>query len=225
MDMKKYKLTIEDGVITWIQDTDKNGDPIVGILNIPKEATDFSVDAWINLGCNAADIRVHKDNPVFASAHNCLLSKDGTKLIKVCEESDIYSLTGLKTIGRDAFNAPGYSWVEIDLQIPEGIETLEYRALAMSADTAKITVPASVTSVALLAFMIHSEQTHIIFEGDPELETGVFGTAAEAEDSDFETYRAMPKILFPKPENITVTCQPDSKVWHYCKKYGIPTTV
>lgn len=220
--MKKYALTIEDGVITWIEDTDKDGNTIPSILYIPKEAVDFSADAWANLGCNAAGIRVHKDNPVYSSAHNCLLSKDGTKLLKVCEKSDIYRLTGIRTISRDAFNSPGYSWIEFDLHIPDGVELLDYRALALSADTAKITVPASVAFVDLLAFMIYSKRTHIIFEGDPHLRIGTFGTEAEAADSGFELYRSMPSILYPKAENITVTCQPDSKVAAYCKKYGIP---
>lgn len=220
--MKNYELTIENGVITWVEDTDENGDPLDGILYIPKEAIAFSADAWANLGCNAAGIRVHKDNPVYSSAHNCLLSKDGTKLIKVCEKSDIYRLTGIRTIGRDAFNNPGYSWIEFDLHIPDGVELLDYRALALSADTAKITVPASVAFVDLLAFMIYSKRTHIIFEGDPHLRIGTFGTAAEAQHSGFEVFQKMPAVLYPKAENITVSCQPGSKVFQYCKQYGIP---
>ena len=220
--MKNYELTIENGVITWVEDTDENGDPLDGILYIPKEAIAFSTDAWANLGCNAAGIRVHKDNPVYSSAHNCLLSKDGSKLIKVCERSDIYRLTGIRTIGRDVFNNPGYSWIEFDLHIPDGVELLDYRALALSADTARITVPASVAFVDLLAFMIYSKRTHIIFEGDPHLRIGTFGTAAEAQHSGFEVFQKMPAVLYPKAENITVSCQPGSKVSQYCKQYGIP---
>ena len=69
--------------------------------------------------------------------------------------------------------------------------------------------------------MIHSQHTHIIFEGDPHLRIGTFGTAAEAQHSGFEVYLKMPAMLYPKAENITVTCQPDSKVAAYCKEYGI----
>ena len=79
--MKNYELTIENGVITWVKDTDVNGNHIPGVLYIPKEAVDFSTDAWVHLGCEADGIVVHKDNPEFSSAHNCLLSKDGTMLI------------------------------------------------------------------------------------------------------------------------------------------------
>ena len=61
--MKNYNLTIENGVITWVETTDENGNPIEGILNIPKEATSFSTDAWVALGCDTNGIRVHKDNP------------------------------------------------------------------------------------------------------------------------------------------------------------------
>ena len=223
--MKNYNLTIEDGVITWIEDYDPNGAPIPGILYIPKEATEFSDDAWIHLGCTADGICVHKDNPVYSSAHNCLLSKDGTKLIKTCKTSDVSKLTGLKTIGRDAFQTPFEDRDAFIFRIPDGVEVLDYRAFAVNAEQVEITIPASVIFVNLLAFMIHSEHTHIIFEGDTQLRIGTFGTAAEAADSGFELYQSMPAILYPKAENITVTCQPDSKVAAYCKEYGIPMGV
>ena len=67
--------------------------------------------------------------------------------------------------------------------------------------------------------------THIVFEGDPHLRIGTFGTASEAQHSGFELYQKMPAVLYPKAENITVTCQPDSKVAAYCKEYGIPMGV
>ena len=223
--MKNYDLTVEDGVITWVETTDENGNPIEGILYIPKEATAFSTDAWVALGCDTNGIRVHKDNPVYSSAHNCLLSKDGTKLIKTSKSSDISRLTGLKAIGRDAFQTVGEDRETFILRIPDGVEVLDYRAFAVTARRAEIIVPASVAFVNLLAFMIHSEHTHIIFEGDAQLRIGAFGTAAEAADSGFELYQSMPAILYPKAENITVTCQPDSKVAAYCKEYGIPMGV
>ena len=219
--MHNYDLTIENGVITWIDDTDENGAYIPGILYIPKEATSFAADAWVNLGCHAAGIRVQKDNPVYSSAHNCLLSKDGTKLIKTCKNSDISKLTGLKTIGRDAFQTMNAEQEEFFFRIPDGVEVLDYRAFAICADKVEIVVPRSVIYVNLLAFMVHSQHTHIIFEGDTELRIGAFGTAAEAADSGFEVYRSMPAVLYPKAENITVTCPPASKISAYCKKYGI----
>ena len=220
--MKNYNLTIEDGVITWIENTDEHGNPIQGILYIPAEATAFSSDAWVTLGCDAEGIVVHEDNPVYSSSHNCLLSKDGTKLIKTSKSSDISKLTGLKTIGRDAFQTVGEDRDAFVFRIPDGVEVLDYRAFAVGADRVKITVPASVIFVNLLAFMIHSKHTHIIFEGDAELGIGTFGTAAEAADSSFEIYQSMPAILYPKAENITVSCPPASRISAYCKKYGIP---
>jgi len=220
--MKNYELTIENGVITWIEDTDADGNTIPGILYIPKEATSFAPDAWVHLGCDMDGIVVQKDNPVYSSSHNCLLSKDGTKLIKTSKSSDISKLTGLKTIGRDAFQTLGEDRDRFIFRIPDGVEVLDYRAFAVGADRVEITVPASVIFVNLLAFMIHSKHTHIIFEGDAELRIGTFGTAAEAADSGFEIYQSMPAILYPKAENITVSCPPDSRISAYCKKYGIP---
>ena len=223
--MKNYELTIENGVITWVEDTDANGNPIPGVLYIPKEAVDFSTDAWVHLGAEADGIVVHKDNPEFSSAHNCLLSKNGKKLLKTCKNSDISKLTGLEEIGRDAFQTMNAERDEFIFRIPDGVEVLDYRAFAISADKVEIIVPKSVIYVNLLAFMIHSQHNHIIFEGDPYLRIGVFGTAAEAQNSGFEVFQKMPAVLYPKAENITVTCQPDSKVAAYCKEYGIPTGV
>lgn len=219
--MKNYNLTIEDGMITWIENTDENGNPMEGILYIPAEATSFSSDAWVTLGCDSNGIQVHEDNPVYSSAHNCLLSKDGTTLIKTSKTSDISKLTGLKTIGRDAFQTMGECLDEFTFRIPDGVEVLDYRAFALCADRVKIIVPSSVIFVDLLAFMIHSDHTHIIFEGDPLLRIGTFGTASEAQHSGFEVFRKMPAVLYPKTENITVTCQPGGKVSQYCKEYGI----
>lgn len=220
--MKNYELTIENGVITWVEDTDANGNHIPGILYIPKEAVDFSTDAWVHLGCEADGIVVHKDNPEFSSAHNCLLTKNGKKLLKTCKNSDVSKLTGLKGIGRDAFQTMNAERDEFTFRIPDGVEVLDYRTFAISANRVEIIVPASVIYVNLLAFMIHSQHTHIIFEGDPHLRIGTFGTATEAQHSGFEVYRKMPTVLYPEAENITVTCQPDSKVAAYCKEYGIP---
>ena len=219
--MKNYKLTIEDGVITWVENTDENGNPIEGILYIPKEAVAFHPDAWIFLGCDADGIVVDEENLVFSSAHNCLLSKDGKTLIKVCKNSDVSKLTNLEIIGRDAFNDLNEEREEFTLRIPDGVIILDYRAFAINARNVKIVVPSSVRAIGALAFMIHSDSTHIIFEGDAELEVGAFGTELEAKDSDIEVYNSMPSILYPKKEKLTVTCPKDSKVYRYCKKYGI----
>lgn len=219
--MKNYKLTIEDGVITWIEDHDENGNPIEGILYIPKEATAFSDDAWALLGCTADGIQVHEDNPVYSSAYNCLLSKDGSKLIKTCKASEVSKLRWLKAIGSTAFQTLGEEHDEFIFRIPDGVVRLDYRAFAMCADRVEIIVPESVALVDQLAFMIHSKHTHITFEGDPTIEICAFGTAAEADDSDLTFYQYMPASLYPKAENITVSCPKDSEISAYCKKYGI----
>ena len=219
--MKDYKLTIEDGVITWVENADESGNPIPGRLFVPKEATAFDVDAWVFLGCEAEAIVVDPENDVFSSAHNCLLSKDGKKLIKVCKNSDVSELTSLEIIGQDAFNDLNEERDEFVFRIPDGVKILDYRAFAINARNVKIVVPSSVRAIGALAFMIHSDSTHIVFEGDAELEVGAFGTELEAKDSDIEVYNSMPSILYSKKEKLTVTCPKESKVSGYCKKYGI----
>ena len=219
--MENYKLTIEDGVITWVENAYENGNPIEGILYIPKEAVAFHPDAWIFLDTNADGIVVDEENPAFSSAHNCLLSKDEKTLIKACKNSDVSKLTFLEIIGRDAFNDLNEEREEFTLRIPDGVKILDYRAFAINARNVEIFVPSSVRAIGALAFMIHSDSTHIVFEGDAELEVGAFGTELEAKDSDIEVYNSMPSILYPKKEKLTVTCPKDSKVYRYCKKYGI----
>ncbi len=219
--MKDYKLTIEDGVITWVENTDESGNPIPGRLFVPKEAIAFHPDAWIFLGCNADGIVVDEENPVFSSAHNCLLSKDGKTLIKVCKNSDISKLSSLEIIGQDAFNDLNVEREEFTLRIPDGVKRLDYRSLAVNARKVHITVPSSVRAIGALAFMIHSDSTHIVFGGDAELEVGAFGTELEAEDSDIEVYNSMPSIVYPKKETLTISCPKDSNISSYCKKYGI----
>ena len=54
---------------------------------------------------------------------------------------------------------------------------------------------------------------------DLTIENGVITWIA---DTGFEVYQKMSASVYPKAENITVTCQPDSKVAAYCKEYGIP---
>ena len=219
--MENYKLTIEDGVITWIENTDGSGNPISGRLFIPKEVTAFDVDAWVFLGCEAEEIVVYPENDVFSSAHNCLLSKDRKKLIKVCKNSDVSKLTSLEIIGRDAFNDLNEEREEFIFHIPDGVKILDYRAFAINARNVEIIVPSSVRAIGALAFMINSDNTHIVFEGDAELEVGAFGTELEAKDSDIAVYSSMPSILYPKKEKLTVTCPKESKVSSYCNKYEI----
>jgi hypothetical protein len=219
--MKDYKLTIEDGVITWVENTDGSGNPIPGRLFIPKEVIAFDADAWVFLGCEADAIVVDPENDVFSSAHNCLLSKDGKKLIKVCKNSDVSKLTSLEIIGQDAFNDLNVERNEFVFRIPRGVKILDYRAFAINARNVEIVVPSSARAIGALAFTIHSDSTHIVFEGDAELEVGAFGTELEAKDSDIEAYNSMPSILYPKKEKLTVTCPKESNVSSYCKKYEI----
>lgn len=145
--MKDYKLTIEDGVITWVENADEKGNPISGRLFIPKEVTSFDVDAWVFLGCEAEAIVVDLENDVFSSAHNCLLSKDGKKLIKVCKNSDVSKLTSLEIIGRDAFNDLNVERDEFVFRIPDGVKILDYRAFAVNARNVEIVVPSSVRAI------------------------------------------------------------------------------
>ena len=49
--MKNYNLTIENGVITWVETTDENGNPIEGILNIPNITVTCQPDSKVAAYC------------------------------------------------------------------------------------------------------------------------------------------------------------------------------
>ena len=124
-------------------------------------------------------------------------------------------------MGKTLFNDLNVERDKFILRIPEGVKIWDYRAFAINARNVEIIVPSSVRAIGALAFMIHSDNTNIIFEGDAELEVGVFGTEPEAKNSDIEVYNSMPSIIYPKKETLTVTCPKDSNSSNYCKKYEI----
>ena len=91
---------------------------------------------------------------------------------------------------------------EFIFHIPDGVKFLDYRAFAVNARNVEIIVPSSVRAIGALAFMIHSDNAHIIFEGDAELEVGAFGTELEAKDSDIAVYNSMSSLVYPKKETV-----------------------
>lgn len=217
--MKDCKLTVKNGTVVDI-DKFHLSDEGDSRLFIPKDAVAISDEALAYLGA-VDEIEVETDNPSFRSDNGCLLSKDGSKLIKASVNADISKLTGLRIIGSNAFNNMGRDNGRIEIRLPEGVTALEYRALAMSAEEALITVPSSVVTVGSLAFMIHADKVTVEFKGDPEVEAGAFGTRAERRAFTGTVLDRLPEVACTDQSTYTVICRADSKLAAYCGECGI----
>lgn len=222
-----YPLTIEDNIIVDIDYSDESIDGIAPPANrvffIPKEVTDIIVEGLINF--HPFDIQVEEGNPVFESIDHCLIRRADRALMMVSESGWIPGLWDIKAIGPLAFNRY-HDITKMDhrlLFIPDSVERIDYRAYAVySAKPVQITVPASVQSIALMAFMIHSEGNVLIkFEGDPKLEVGAFGTRMEGLASDHEIFSKMPECIYAPSEKLTVIGPAGSGVEKYCERFGI----
>ena len=241
--MNNYKLTIKDGIITDIEmfkvleQTDENTLPdyeeIKACLYIPKEVVGFSDDPEFLeslIGFNPETIEVEEGNEVYEAYNNCLIRKADKTMIMGCSNSYLDDSSHIEHIGPCALCAP-LTLDEMDLenlQIPEGIKSIGYRAFAnQSEEHISIIVPDSVEKVGCMAFMMSAgspeddKKCTITFYGSPELEIGVFGTKAESEDSDFGIYKELPETIYQNPKKLVVRGLKNSSVEEYCKKYGI----
>lgn len=228
--MKTYELTIENGNVTLINEFEEiNGETvrIEAALYIPKNVTNLFASESV-VGLYPEDIIVEEGNEEYCEKGHCLFSKDGERLLLVSQKAEIPADT--KIVGNGMFPLPITSSEEINKILVDGVERITYRAFMLAWEiNDKIVIPASVKSVDMLAFMIHSENVVTYeFSGDPHLDIGVFGTEAEIADTDSEAddiYKNLPKIFYVKPENIQVIAKANSGVAKYCKKYGIPVTL
>ena len=242
--MENYKLTVENGIITDIEmlrvdEPSSDGtlpeyELIEACLFIPKDVTGFSDDPEFLeslIGFDPLAIEVEEGNEVFAAVNNCLIRKADRTMILGCRNSRIPGNGLVEHIGSCVLCSP-IELNEIDLtgfEIPYGVKTIGYRALAnVCDDDISIAVPDSVEKIEAMGLMMIPEEGRscvMTFMGSPELESGVFGTKAEAEDSKYDAFKTMPDILYVKPEKLLVRGLKNSSVEEYCKKYGIPFEV
>lgn len=218
--MKDFKLIIENGTVTDISAPDSEAWDDKLRLFIPKDVIDISEEALAYLG-SVDEIEVDLENPCFVSASNCLLSKDGARLLKASVNADVSSLTKLRVVGSNAFNNLDRENGRIEIHLPDGVTTIEYRAFAMSAKEACITVPASVVKVEALAFMIHADKVTVEFKGNPDVEAGAFGTKAERNFFTDTVLNTLPEALCTDQSTYNVICPKDSKLAAYRGECGI----
>lgn len=99
-------------------------------------------------GCsNMSKISVDEDNAFYFSDSNCLILRDGNKLIKGCKQGDVSDRA--VSIGRRAFD--GYNDIE-EIVIPDGITSLETGALFFCDKVKRVSIPKSVSYISKGAF-------------------------------------------------------------------------
>lgn len=243
--MENYKLTVENGIITGIETIRVNEpsadgtlpdyEEIEACLFIPKDVVGFSEDPEFLeslLFFDPLAIEVEDGNEVFAAVNNCLIRKADRTMVLGCSNSRIPGNGLVEHLAPCVLCSP-IEFKEMDLssfEIPYGVKTIGYRALANSSDDDDIliSIPDSVEKIEAMGLMMLVGEGHscvMTFLGSPELEPGVFGTKAESKDSVYEVFKNMPDILYAKSEKLLVRGLKNSSVEEYCKKYGIPFEV
>lgn len=155
-------------------------------IYLPASLKDVRISAFE--GCGLETIEVHPDNEEFRSEGNCLLSKDGTRLIIGCKTSVIPQSVNL--IGIQSFSEkPGLTDIVIpgsvkrieecafdscpDLRsviISDGVEEIGYMAFASCPRLETVSVPGSIACLGAAAFQYcHSLRDVIIAEGVLEI--------------------------------------------------------
>lgn len=169
-------------------------------LYIPAEVTNLPLKGLS--GYDPEVIEVERGNEAYYSERNCLIELGTRKLIFGCSNSEIPEKRVI-TIGSQAFASLSRAR-GLQFDIPKCIERMEAMALAIPHECG------------LCEFS---------FEGSPELEIGVFGTKAEAAESDDEVFGNMPEDYYKDPESIIVKGEKGSSVEAYCSRFSIPFAV
>jgi len=236
--MEDFKLTIENGIVTFVEDfkltgegfanggdTLPNVESLTGRLFIPKEVTGFDGEALCCI--NAEAIEADPENKVYYAKGNALYKKGTDELVIACKSTVLPDDGSITKIGDHAFNVP-YDLSGMDLSplvIPESVKRLGFRAFAITSDNdVHIVIPAA-DEIAAMSLMVYAPKTEFTIKGNPKMEAGVFGTKAESKDSNIGVYKEFPEVIYINTENLTVYCDKDSTVEAYCNKYGITCKV
>lgn len=113
-------------------------------ITIPDRVKEIEGNAFC--GCSGLTrITVNDNNPNFKSVNNCILSKDGTKLILGCKSSVIPE--GVTSIEEDAF-----AGTDTSISIPDSVNTILSGAFSGCKELTKITIPDRITIISRSLF-------------------------------------------------------------------------
>ena len=134
------------GSITRIGDLAFSGCDSLTEIKIPAAVTSIGDNAFA--ACNhLTEISVAGDNPTYKSISNCLLTKDGSTLLRGTSAGVIPR--GVVSIGRDAFSGCD---ALTNITVPEGVKTIGKSAFAGCEALTSISIPDSVKSIGKDAF-------------------------------------------------------------------------
>lgn len=198
-----------------------------GRLVIPREADGFLDDVLFGMDGVTA-IEVEESNARYRAENCCLIDKTTETVIYAGQGAAVPA--GVKAIGPCAFNwDSNRTGTNMNpFRLPDGLLEIGYRAFAITSDDKiHIIVPVSVKTVGIMSFMMKCGEDHqglceVTFLGDPELETGVFGTRQELADVGWDILHQLPGCVYTQEDEILVHVPEDSSVAAYCEKYKIP---
>ena len=132
--------------IEWISRGGISNLPNLKTVHIGKNLNDITDYLFENCP-NLKNVVIHPENPNFKFEGNCLLSKDGTKLLRAWNDS--YQIpSSVTVIGIGSF-AKSHFLAAISL--PEGITTVELGAFAGCENLREIYFPKTITTVENIA--------------------------------------------------------------------------
>ncbi|MBO5884299.1 MAG: leucine-rich repeat domain-containing protein, partial [Clostridia bacterium] len=123
---------------------------LVGTLIIPKGITKIGDAAFS--GCDGfTSVEVEQGNPTYYSKQNCIISKQGDILVQYFACGTIPSDSNISIIANYAIS----HILKIDwrIDLPEGIEEIQYRAFSQNLALTNIKIPSTITIIAEEAFI------------------------------------------------------------------------
>ena len=128
--------------IEWISRGGISNLPNLKTVHIGKNLNDISVYLFYNCP-NLKNVVIHPENPHFKFEGNCLLSKDGTKLLRAWNDS--YQIPpSVTVIGAASFVRAHFL---TSISLPEGITTVESCAFAECVNLREVYFPQTITTL------------------------------------------------------------------------------
>lgn len=147
-DMPQIEELVIGDHIEWISDEGISNLPNLKKVYIGKGVANIRGGLFHNCP-NLTDVVIHGDNPNFQVINNCLLSKDGVRLLRVWNDSFTVP-ESVKVISSTAFS--GNSMIT-EIVIPEGVTTIESYAFPACENLQIVSLPSTISFVGYRAFV------------------------------------------------------------------------